>query len=150
MPRKIHSYWIAGRLCWKPVLNSWMNGGRFWTECSWVWNGEDSCACAVAGEHVWELDLEFSSGIPRNSVCVPNSKNTACSFHTIPWWIGIEEGTLGTLDFQTSDEETSVAPVCLRVKCTLRSLMLKLRILNLHIVKFNIKVVYFKVTYCEV
>ena len=62
-------------------MESWLNGGKM-KDGEWlqVWNGEDLCACAVAGEHVWEFRLAFSSGIPRNSVCVLISKNTASSF----------------------------------------------------------------------
>ena len=58
MPRTVHNYWKAGRLWCKPVMESWMNGGKM-KDGEWlqVWNGEDLCACAVAGEHVWEFTL---------------------------------------------------------------------------------------------
>ena len=104
MPRTVHSYWIAGRL-WCNRL--WKVG---WTEVKWktenrqVWNGEDLCACAVAGEHVWEFTLVFSSGIPRNSVCVLIANTLLVFSHNSVIYWNCKESTLGTYDFLLATE----------------------------------------------
>ena len=105
MPRKVHSYWITGRLWCKPVMESWLNGGKINGKWLLFWNGDDSCACAVADEHVWEFLLVFSSGIPRNSVCVLVTKTLLVFSHNSVIYWSCEESTLGTYGFLLATEK---------------------------------------------
>ena len=105
MPRKFHNFWITGRLWCKPVRESCLDRGKMNGEWLLVWNGDDLCACAVAGEHVWEFTLVFSSGILQNSVCVLIAKTLLVISHNSVIYWNCEESTLGTYSFLLATEK---------------------------------------------